>query len=64
MENEEVISVDSKIFPNGSTGIWLNIIGGSIRSSNGVNLDSLIKNSEIWNSDYGSPISHIGKDLY
>ncbi|MBP3596631.1 MAG: hypothetical protein J6J60_04435 [Clostridia bacterium] len=68
---KEALGIDSKIFPEGSTGVWLDITGGKLGGI--IDSTDLEKkqyyehvekylNKTINKSSFGPPVSHVGKE--
>lgn len=67
---KELLAIDSKIFPEGSNGVWLDITGGKLGGI--IDENDLEKkqyyqyvenylNATINRSSYGPPVTHVGK---
>ena len=63
--NDETISVDSNLFPDGARGVWLDVTGGTVQGSNypGIVQPQNVS-SKLQNSKYGPIATHYGTLYY
>lgn len=64
MANEEILNVNSNMFPDGVTGLWLNITKGTPSGETNLGKINYSDYSIIWDSDFAPIITHYGMNYY